>query len=112
MNVTGGTTANFTFEGAPGTCSGAVVSGTYTNGTALSVQNTVTLTVNVTTAGNYAISTNTTNGIFFSGSGLFANTGVQSVTLTGTGTPLQAAFNTFIPTAGPITGCIFTVQIN
>ena len=114
VNTTANPNATFTFAGAPGTCSGVVVSGTYTAGTPLNVsQNTVTLTVNVTTPGSYSISTNTTNGIFFADAGTFTTPGVQTISLEGNGTPLATALNTFIPQAGGgITGCIFTVQIN
>jgi hypothetical protein len=66
-------------------CSTATVSGTYTQGTALGASNTISIPVNVTTAGPYSITTTATNGVTFSGTGTLA-TGAQTVVLTGSGT--------------------------
>ncbi len=92
----GGTNAVFTYGGAPGACTGFAVGGTYTAGTNLTPANTATIQVNVTTVGNYIISTNNVNGISFSTSGTFVTTGVQSVTLIGAGTPAAAGDNTYL----------------
>jgi len=101
--------AVFTLEGAPGTCTSASIAGTYTAGTALSSTNTVTVSVNVTTAGVYTITTNTVNGMTFSKTGLFTSTGTgQSVILVGSGTPTAAGTNTF--TVGTA-GCTFDVVV-
>ncbi len=100
--------AVFTLNGAPGSCSGAVVNGTYTAGTTLTATNTVTLQVTVTTIGPYTISTNTVNGISFIKTGIFTVTGPQPVTLNGTGTPAAAGTFNFNATAGTSI-CIFSV---
>jgi hypothetical protein len=50
---------------------------------------TVTFTATVVTAGTYALSA-TANGVTYSGSGTFAGTGSQVVTLTASGTPVAA----------------------
>ena len=79
------------------TCAGTTFgSGVYTAGTAVGAQHTVTLNVAVTSAGAWLINTATVNGISFSGSGTFTNTGFAQVTLTASGTPAAAsppAFN-------------------
>lgn len=45
------------------------------------------MTADVTTVGSYNLITPTANGVTFAASGNFTNTGIQYVTLTGTGTP-------------------------
>lgn len=79
--------ASFTLEGAPDNCSSAIINGTYTPGIALTNGNTIVISVNVTTIGAYSINTDTLNGINFSMSGIFTSTGIQTVTLVGSGTP-------------------------
>ena len=102
-------TAVFSLGGAPGACLAPVISGTYTAGTALNAANTITLTVNVSTPGTYAISTQTRNGITFSGAGAFTATGAQTILLTGTGTPTVAGAHTFNPGAD---ACSFVINTN
>jgi hypothetical protein len=102
------TNATFSLSGSPGNCTGAAVNGTYTTGTALTSANKAVINVNVTSPGNYAIATTTVNGISFSASGTFNITGLQQVTLTGTGTPTAAGpFN--YPVTGGGNTCIFSV---
>lgn len=103
INVSAG--AAFTAD-----CSSAVVSGTYQVGIALSsAVHTVDIDVNVTSTGPYNISTTATNGMVFSASGTFSTLGVQTITLTGSGTP--AATGTFnIPMPGT-TPCTFPVTV-
>jgi hypothetical protein len=109
VTATGGGTAGvYTLSGAPATCTGAVANGTYTAGTPLTVANTVTINVNVTTAGSYSITTTTVNGISFAATGIFAGTGAQTVTLVGTGTP-TAAGNFNYPATGGGNTCTFSV---
>ena len=67
-------------------CASATVDGTYTQGVALDASNTITIDVNVTLAGPYAITTTQINGVSFSGSGTLA-LGNQTIVLTGSGTP-------------------------
>ncbi|GAB2835712.1 hypothetical protein [Ferruginibacter profundus] len=86
----GTSNAVFTLDGAPGICASASAAGTYTVGVALTPANTLTIQVNVTTTGTYAIGAATTSGFLFTGSGVFNITGVQNVTLTGSGTPVIA----------------------
>lgn len=102
VNVTEG--AAFTID-----CASAVVAGTYEEGVALGASNTVNLTVNVTTAGPYSITTTALNGMTFSGSGNFATAGAgQNITLTGSGTPTaEGTFDVNIPGA-----CAFEVVVD
>ncbi len=99
--------AVFTLDGTPATCTGFTVAGVYTAGSAASAGNTVKLNVTVTTAGSYNITTNTVNGISFSGTGTLA-LGAQTIILTATGIPtLAGTFNTFKPNIA--TTCDFAV---
>src|SRR5258705_7910188 len=82
-----GGTALFSLSGGTGSCTGAVASGTYTAGAVLTAANSVTIEANVDSIGTYTISTANINGISFSGAGNFIDTGIQHITLTGTGTP-------------------------
>lgn len=107
--ATGVAPATGSLGGAPSTCTPVTPAGTYTQGTALTSGNTITIQVNVTTAGSYNITTSTVNGVSFSKSGTFASTGVQSVTLTGTGTPTGSGSQTFTVTFGSST-CTFTIN--
>lgn len=93
-------------------CNSAVISGTYTQNTALGAGNTVALTVSVTTAGTYpAISTTATNGMTFSTpAGTFAATGNQTLTLTGSGTP-NAAGTIYIPVNAGSSPCNFLLLV-
>lgn len=103
--------AVFTLQGAPGACASFNVAGTYTQGTALSASNTVSVQVNVTTAGQWVVTTNTVAGMIFAGAGTFTSTGVQTITLNGTGTPSAAGSQTFTVTAGTST-CTFQVTVS
>lgn len=101
VNVTEG--AAFTID-----CTSVVAAGTYEKGVALGASNTIDLTVNVTTAGPYAITTTAINGMTFSGSGSFTTAGPgQIIRLTGSGTPtVDGTFNISIPGA-----CAFEVVV-
>jgi len=102
-----------TLGGAPGACTPATVNGAYSTGTALTAGNTVDIQVTVTTAGLFNITTNTVNGYNFAFTGNLP-LGAQTVTLTGTGTPLTAGTNTFTVTinATPaVPTCTFNVTV-
>ena len=101
--------ATFALSGSPGNCTGAVVNGTYTAGTALTASNTAVINVNVTSPGNYAIATTTVNGISFSATGTFNITGPRQVTLIGTGTPIMAGPFNYQLSGGGGTPCMFSV---
>ncbi|RYY55661.1 MAG: hypothetical protein EOO09_09695 [Chitinophagaceae bacterium] len=101
--------ATFTFDGSPGDCQTPVVGGVYGVGTPLGTSNTIELSVNVSVIGVYNITTNMVNGISFTGTGVFSETGAASVTLVGNGTPVASGVSEF---ATPGTeSCTFTVNV-
>jgi hypothetical protein len=108
--TTSGSLAAFTLNGSPGVCMNAAVAGTYLAGSALNASNTVTINVNVTTAGAFAISTIASNGMIFSGSGTFTTTGAQAIVLTGSGIP-AAAGSTNVPVTAGSSSCSFTLDV-
>jgi hypothetical protein len=101
--------ASYTFNGGSNTCTGAVINGTFTQGTPVSSANTVTLNINVDSTGTYSISTPSVDGIIFRTAGIFTATGSQTVILTASGTP--AAAGDFNFTAGTA-GCSFSVSVD
>lgn len=103
------TGAGYSFNEIGGNCTGAVLSGAYVAGTAATFENTVMLGVMVDSVGSYSVTTNSVNGITFSGTGFFTSTGPHAIVLTASGTPLIAGdFNYTIPGS---TGCSFTVTV-
>ena len=101
--------AQFTLSGAPA-CAPITVNGTYTANTVLGITNTAVVQVNVSVIGSYTLATNTVNGMAFSKSGTFTVTGLQNVTLQGSGTPLTAATSTLTPQIGA-SSCTFSVTV-
>ncbi|MES1217851.1 MAG: hypothetical protein ABUT20_20260 [Bacteroidota bacterium] len=102
--------ATFTLQGSGSTCLNSVVSGTYVSGVALTLDNKVAIQVNVTKIGTYNISTTATNGMVFAGTGVLAATGIQTITLTGSGTPSNEE-NSVISISAGISSCTFTVNV-
>ncbi len=98
-----------TLGGGPGACTPATVNGSYAQGLALGVSNTVQVQITTATVGPYAVSTNTVAGFSFSGSG--TSTGAaQTITLNGTGTPTAFGVQNFTVTFGTST-CTFSVNV-
>jgi hypothetical protein len=93
-------------------CSNPVLTGVYNLNQPLNSSNSVTLSVNVTTAGSYFISTNTVNGIFFQDSGFFNTTGVQNIVLYGYGIPQQTGNFAYNVQYNGINSCFFPVSIS
>jgi hypothetical protein len=106
----GGGAAVGVLAGAPGTCSPITVNGFYVESAATGSSNTVGVTVNVTTAGTYTISTNTVNGLSFSSSGNLTVGNNQVINLAASGTPTTAGNQTYTVTFGS-SSCTFTVQV-
>ncbi len=103
------TVAVYTFTNLSGACTAATVAGSYNTGVALDPSNTVSMQVNVSSPGSYSISSNQLNGIYFTSSGTFTVSGLQTVNLVGNGTPLAAGafiFNTAITG-----GCTFDISV-
>jgi hypothetical protein len=76
--------------------SGITVNGTYYSGVSLKASNNITVNVDVSALGNgeWTASTNTVDGISFSGNGVFVATGPNTITLNGYGTPTSAKTKT------------------
>jgi hypothetical protein len=104
--------AEFTFSGTPNACTGATIAGYYASATALTTDNTVTIQVNVAKKGDYSVTTNTVNGYSFAATGSFTATGVQTIVLKGSGTPLAEGNNAFTPQAGSVAGCTFSITVS
>lgn len=102
-------TAKYSFDGGSGACTGAIISGTFTAGTATNSTNAVVLKLTVDSIGTYIISTATVNGVSFSGSGSFTSTGQQNITLTASGTPITSGNFNYKPGSS---GCVFSVTVN
>ncbi|MEO8415019.1 MAG: hypothetical protein ABI472_15225 [Ginsengibacter sp.] len=91
-----------------GNCKPVTLAGTYTQGIALTAANTAQVQVTVASVGTYSIATNTINGVNFSKTGTFTSTGVQTISLTGSGTPLNAGLQNFSVTFGT-SACSFGI---
>ncbi len=85
-SISGGT-AVFTSTGAGGACDNPISSGQFYTGVSLTSANKVQINIEVTTVGTYAITTNSADGFQFTGTGNFTDTGRQTITLKGSGTP-------------------------
>ncbi len=97
--------------GGPGGCNGTTT-GTYFVGVSLDSTYTITLTVNVTSPGTYNINTgNNINGINFSDTGTFYSTGVQAITLYGSGAPIADGAYTFQAQGGGAVACTFVINV-
>lgn len=95
--------------GSPGACTPVILSGSFIKGVTLTSSNTLKLQVDVHSKGSYLISTNTVNGIHFSSSGNFSNSGVQDVIITGAGVPVNTGVFDFIVSWGS-SSCNFSVS--
>lgn len=106
----GGPLAAYTLIGSPDECTNAIINGSYAVGIALDSSDNVQVMAEVITAGNYTISTNTIDGITFSASGSFPDTGLHTITLTASGTP-DSAGTYQIQIVGNST-CFFPLAVN
>ncbi len=94
-------------------CSNTKAMGTYVKGRELTPSNYLSIAVNVTKAGNYTISGTTSNGYNFYGTGVFLNTGVQTIQIAGQGTPLNIQTDNVSLTAnGADITCTPPVSVN
>jgi hypothetical protein len=104
------TTAKGTLHDNSGNCYTSTVKGTYKTGVTLKDSNYVEVQLNVTTAGNYSISSDTINGIYFKDAGIFSTTGVKTIKLLGSGKPLLNQNSSFL-IGFDSTYCSFTVFV-
>lgn len=104
------TAAAGSLQSMSGNCMPIMVNGKYVKNLALTDSNSVVVQVNITTPGSYIISTDTANGFSFQGTGIAADSGLQSITLKGTGMPAVAQPTNFTVSFDS-TVCIFSVNI-
>jgi hypothetical protein len=103
-------TAGYSLISSSSGCIDVYVEGDYTKGTPLTSENKITIQVNVTKIGTWSLTTATTNGMKFSGSGTFNRTGVQTIILRGKGIPENVG-NTVFPIVGNTTTCNFYITV-
>jgi hypothetical protein len=89
-------------------CAGVTLSGTYTQGIVLGSDNTVSIPVNVITAGSYSVTTAAVNGCTFSASGILA-AGAQTIVLAGSGTPTASGSSDYNFVFGA-SNCSFSID--
>ena len=101
--------AVYTFVGSPNACTAATQSGIYNIGVATNNSNTISIKVNVTKGGTYAITTSVVNAVSFSGTGNLTVGNGQTITLVANGgTP--AVLGTFIyPITNGTSNCSFNI---
>jgi len=102
--------ASFTLVGAPNNCQNFLPHGVYAPGKPLESSHSVDIFVNVTAIGNYTLTTDTLDGIWFSASGTFTGTGNQTITLAGNGTP-EFARNLLFTVLGVGSTCTFKITV-
>lgn len=106
----GSGSAEFTLAPSGTSCSDAAVAGQFVAGTDLGLDAMLTVTVNVTKAGDWTYSTTIINGFAFAGAGNFTTTGKQAITLMAVGKPLKTGNSTFnLNIGGSLCSFIVTV---
>lgn len=99
--------AVFSLGGAPGNCSGFVLSGNYNSGIGMNNSNTASVNISTTTPGIYSITTDTVNGVYFNTSGTLTAAS-NNIVLVANGTPINTgAFNYTLHNNNG--NCIFSV---
>ena len=93
-----------------GQCRQASVKGSYVTNVAMQDSNYVIVQVNFASAGRYKISTDTSNGFSFLDSGVTVATGLQSIRLKASGTPIAARQTSFFVTFDT-SSCSFTIPV-
>ncbi|MBS1935905.1 MAG: hypothetical protein JST96_18040, partial [Bacteroidetes bacterium] len=94
-----------------GNCLPITTYGTYYNGVATGDTNYIQVNINVTKAGTYVIQTDIQNGFQFAGAGVFTDSGLYTITLKASGTPLKDTVTNFTLTFDS-TSCMFAVTVN
>ena len=102
--------AVFSLSDGAGNCYSPDVQGSYIAGTPFTAANKVIIQVNVTTSGTFSISTSNLNGYKFMASGTLSATGLQSLTLQGTGTPIFGQTDQYRIIAS--SGCKFIITVS
>jgi hypothetical protein len=105
-----GSTSEYTLVSSGTACADVSLEGNYNTGVALTSANKAIIQVNVIKTGTWSITTETVNGIKFSGSGTFSTTGAQSIILAGSGTPAETGRFDF-PFSTGTADCNFAVSV-
>ena len=93
-------------------CYPVLVNGDYYNGVSAARDlNFITVIVNVKSTGNYNISSNTPNGFFFSDSGFFSRTGLDTLILKAKGTPILIQTNDYVFPSDSLGNCGFSIDV-
>lgn len=103
-------TAQFVLTASASTCSHVVIAGAYKKDTAITAANSLAADVTVSKTGNWKCYTDTVSGVWFDGSGSFATTGQQTITLQAHGKPVKDGQNSFVIHAGSAT-CSFNLTV-
>lgn len=99
-----------TLKSISGNCLPVTINGNYVKDSALTDSNYVVVQVDFSATGKYKISTDTLNGFSFQDSGYALNTGLQSITLKGTGKPLFMQPTNFSVTFDSSV-CMFSINV-
>ncbi|MEP7255457.1 MAG: hypothetical protein ABI666_06750 [Ferruginibacter sp.] len=95
-----------------GNCSPVTVNGIYKVASQLNSSHYIDVSVNVSSAGSYVITTDTISGIYFRNEGQFTTTGTQTVRLAGNGKPVSAGILSFIVHYNDSTSCAIQVTVS
>ncbi len=98
-------------DGGTGECLPKSVVGSYEVATEVTADNYIEVAVDVTLAGQYTVITDTINGIYFRGAGIFTTLGLNTIRLTAHGTPFAAGTNNFVVSYGTSTCTIAVVTL-
>src|SRR6186713_418389 len=109
-NAGPGSPATGTLKDASGNCMRYTVHGTWYNGVKPGDTNYVDISVRVTKAGTYQIKTDVQNGVSFTGTGVFSDTGLNTVRLIPSGTFKQHIASSFT-TSYDGDACMFTITV-
>ena len=93
--ITSNSMAVGTLKSSAGDCLPQSISGTYTKDSVLKTSNAIQVSADIFIKGTYQIKSDTIAGFHFSATGTFTNTGVQVITLAGSGTPTSTGIKTF-----------------
>jgi hypothetical protein len=108
----GSNAAVFTFSNNGTSCSAATQTQNFFTQTATNSNNSITIFANVTVAGTYNLTSNTINGISFTGNGNLTVGSNQAIILTASGTPTNAGiFSYNFTNATPQSSCGFDLTV-
>lgn len=102
--------ASGTLKDTLGNCLPIVTYGKYLRNTTLTDSNYIVVQVNFTSPGSYTIATDTVNGFSFKASGVTIDSGLQSITLKGTGKPTAPQLTNFAVEFDS-TICMFSINV-